>query len=159
MLSPQFPASDIVSFRCMLVSRNPTVFRRGSASRPPSPSIAELYSGPLSWSRLKDSFTPTCLPFLDGLGSSKVIFLSSSLVFVIERPKPARAECAAMVPLRFSLAGVSKRDLNFSTLSSRSLTCKSAVSSISCYFCRSIYSSLCSFCSSSSFCRSSISSS
>ena len=97
--------------------------------------------------------------------SKSGILLKSSLVFVTERPrKAARADYAWKLPPRAcfelgSFDGDSNKVLNFKILSSRSLTCKSPESSINCCFWRSIYSSLCSFYSSSSFWSSSISSS
>ena len=96
--------------------------------------------------------------------SNMGMLLKSSLVFVMERPGKwalPRAYEVTKVPPITSLSlfeGDSNNDLNLITFSSRSFTYRSVDSSKSCCFCRSICSSLCSFYSSSSFWRSSISS-
>lgn len=140
------------------VSLNPTVFLRGGA---PSNS---LYIPELKWEPMRVCFNVwSALNFPSAIRSYNGSFLKSSLVFVIERPRyAARADAATKLPplaCFLSVSGDSNRVLNFSILSSRCLTWRSPVISISCYFCLSIYSSLCNFYSSNSFYKSSISSS
>jgi len=155
------PFWEIVSFLCKLSSLKPTVFRLFYSS--PSTMILRLKTDPSLLCFIVSS--PLNLPLLVCYGSTSRsgIFLNSSLVLVTDRPKHAAvlAEWGAtkLPPLGlFSRAGVSNNDLNFKTLSSRSFTWRSPVSSINWHFCRSICSSLCNFYSSSSFWSSSISS-
>ena len=152
------PLCDIDNLIMSSFSLNPTVF--------PAASLLLLYTRlELKW----DPMRP-CLPVLKflivlffcsvgGYNSSidmLDIYLKSSLVLVIERPKyAARAEAATKLPpflsSLLSSCGDSKSDLNFRIFSSLCLTFRSPVISISYCFCLSICSSLCNFYSSSSF--------